>query len=257
MDFYVSVPLSRFESSIDYIKREGFQPEIRMTDVNFMLCQKEKDLARMREIIEKNSFSVFTHGPFFGLDAASLDRNLSEYSIRSLIHGLKTTRALGGRIMVMHTGYLPQFSRGGRRHWFRNWARNMPQVVDKAEEFGVILALENTWDDRPEILLHLAGLLPGGRIRFCLDTGHVNAFSRRPLKQWMDAVWEGLVALHLHDNDGLSDDHLPPGKGTFDFKELFGILKEKGIRPLLDIEVDFPGAPGGRAYLEKMLEENG
>ncbi|HSG28856.1 MAG TPA: sugar phosphate isomerase/epimerase family protein, partial [Candidatus Krumholzibacterium sp.] len=219
MQFHLSIPLSGLEENLEFVHLNGFQPEIRMTKVNYMMGLKKSDLDRMRERIDGHGFRPFTHGPFFGLDVASLDSNISEYSIRAMVHGVDVTAALGGSLMVIHTGYLPQFSRGGKRHWMRNWAARMPFVLEAAGKAGVTLALENTWDDRPEVLLRLADLL-GGPVGFCIDTGHVNAFSKLSLDRWWNALEGRIVALHLHDNDGQSDDHLVPGTGTFDFERL-------------------------------------
>ncbi|MBN2071897.1 MAG: sugar phosphate isomerase/epimerase [Candidatus Krumholzibacteriota bacterium] len=249
MRFYLSVPLDKLEEKIDFVRKEGFLPEVRMTNVDHMMSISSETLSRIRKTLSSFSFTPLTHGPFFGVDVAGIDRNISEYSVRCLIHGLEITAAIGGGIMVMHTGYLPQFSTGGRRHWFRNWSERMPEVLEKAEELGVMIALENTWDDRPEILEHLAGLLPGDNVRFCLDTGHVNTFSHLPLKKWWDAIGDRVVVIHLHDNDGSSDDHLLPGNGTFDFSELAGYLKTLDDIPLLDLEVDLADAAKAKEYL--------
>ena len=135
----------------------------------------------------------------------------------------------------------------------RNWAERMPAVVEHAEKLGVTVALENTWDDRPEIMLHLAGLLRGGPVAFCLDTGHVNAFSRLSVNRWWDMIGARVVAIHLHDNDGLSDDHLAPGEGTFDFGTMATRLRDIEKMPLLDLEVDPPRGPRGRTYLDSLL----
>jgi sugar phosphate isomerase/epimerase len=250
MDFYVSVPLSKYDELIHEATNLGFNPEFRMTRTDHLAKMGEADFARIREHLEAHSQKTFTHGPFFGLDIASLDRCLSEYSADCLFVGLEATKALGGEVMVMHTAYLPQFSRIGRRHWFRNWRDRMPRIVDRAAELGIALALENTWDDRPEILLHLADLLPQGAVKFCFDAGHVNVFSRLSVERWWGAIGDRVVAIHLHDNDGLSDDHLAPGRGTFDFPSLIHCLeKDKGM-PMLDLEVDVPLADEGRSYLE-------
>jgi sugar phosphate isomerase/epimerase len=254
MRFYLSVPLSRFDTMFDDVAAAGFHPEIRMTKADYLAKMTRSRFAGMRELIEKRSLRTFTHGPFFGLDIASLDICLSEYSADCLNIGLEATSALGGSVMVMHTGYLPQFSRGGRRHWLRNWAERMPRIVERAEKLGVTIALENTWDDRPEIMLRLADMLPGDSVRFCLDTGHVNAFSHIGINRWWDMIGDRVVALHLHDNDGLSDDHLAPGEGMFDFETLAGRLLELEKMPLLDLEVDLPRAPRGREYLEMILD---
>ncbi|MCK4235992.1 MAG: TIM barrel protein, partial [Candidatus Krumholzibacteria bacterium] len=160
MIFYVSVPIDKLEERIGFFSREVFYPEVRMAKVDHLLSLSKDDLARMRGLLEKESLAVFTHGPFFGLDIASLDRNISRYTAECLEIGIEVTAALGAEVMVIHTGFIPFFSRGGRRHWFRNWSRMMPQVVEKAQEFGVTIALENTWEDRPEVLDYLASLLP-------------------------------------------------------------------------------------------------
>jgi sugar phosphate isomerase/epimerase len=253
MRFFLSVPLSRFDDMLDDVVEAGFYPEIRMTKADYLAKMTMSKFAQMRDLFEKRSLRTFTHGPFFGLDIASLDICLSEYSTDCLNIGLEATAALGGSVMVMHTGYLPQFSRGGRRHWMRNWAERMPRIVEHAEKLGVTLALENTWDDRPEIMLHLADMLPGDNVRFCLDTGHVNAFSRLGITRWWDMMGDRVVAIHLHDNDGISDDHLAPGEGIFDFETLAGRLRGLETMPLLDLEVDLPRAPRGRDYLEDLL----
>ncbi len=253
MEFYVSVPLSRFDELIDQVVELGFHPEIRMTKADYLARLGEGDLGRMKERLDRDSLNVFTHGPFFGLDIASLDRCLSEYSADCFLIGLEATSRLGGGIMVMHTGYMPQFSRGGRRHWFRNWTERMPRIVDRARELGVRIALENTWDDRPDVLLHLADSIPGGDIEFCLDTGHVNVFSRLPIGRWWDALGDRVAVLHLHDNDGLSDDHMEPGKGTIDFPGLARRVRDSGRMPLLDLEMDLADVEYGRLYVEGLL----
>lgn len=253
MEFYLSIPLSRFDERIGDLVRLGFHPEIRMTKADHLATMTASDFGRIRGVIEGHSLKTFTHGPFFGLDIASLDRCLSEYSADCLLIGLEATKAMGAELMVIHTGYMPQFSRGGRRHWFRNWADRMPRLVDHAAKLGVTLALENTWDERPDVLLHLADLLEEGGVKFCLDTGHMNTFSRIGMDVWWEALEDRIVALHLHDNDGLSDDHMVPGRGTFDFERLFGRVARLDELPLLDLEVDIESAEEGRAYIEALF----
>jgi len=58
--------------------------------------------------------------------------------------------------------------------------------------------------------------------------------------------------MHLHDNDGTSDDHLAPGRGTFDFAALGEILSKRDTLPLLDLEIDREQALRGKDYLEAL-----
>lgn len=112
MVFYLSTHLERLEHELDLITREGFYPEVRMANTDALFKFSDSDLGRMRDEVERRGMSVFSHGPFFGLDIASMDRGISEYTRDCLMRGIEVTASLGGKIMVMHTGYLPYFSRG-------------------------------------------------------------------------------------------------------------------------------------------------
>ena len=221
LDFFLSTPISRLEERLDFLKNNAFNAEVRMANVQYIMELDLEGLRDIKEKIEAKGLKVFTHGPFFGLDIASMDRNIYEYTERSLLRGLEVTHALGAEVMVMHSGFLPFFSRGGRRHWFSNWARRMRPVVEKAKELGIKIALENSWEDRPELLEHLIELIGKDSLYVCIDTGHLNVFSKLSIDNWWKRLDKRVVAMHLHDNDGLSDDHLAPGRGTFDFRRLW------------------------------------
>ena len=75
-----------------------------------------------------------------------------------------------------------------------------------------------------------------GRVGFCFDTGHFNAFAGVPLEVWMDRLGHRLIEIHLHDNKGVLDEHLPVGEGTFPFVKLFSILRERKLTPILTVE---------------------
>jgi sugar phosphate isomerase/epimerase len=255
VEFYVSVPFHRLEEKIDFLSRQGFIPEVRMTETEYLMDLAAVNIDRLRRLLDEKGYRIFSHAPFFGLDVASIDAGISRYSLRCLERAVEVTSALGGDLMVMHTGYLPQYSRIGRRYWFRNWSERMPRLVEKACAHGVTIALENTWDDRPEVLQHLRELLPRrDGVGYCLDTGHMNVYSRLPVRRWWHCLGDEIVALHLHDNDGLSDDHLPPGRGTFDFETMVSLLNGVRSMPLLDLEVDHALVRDGRDYLIKLFE---
>lgn len=255
MVYYLSVPLQRLEEGLDFLVRGEFHAEVRMADVDHLMSLSDRSLRRLGELLADRSLEVLTHGPFFGLDIASLDRKVSDYTYNSLTRALEASAILGSRLMVVHTGFIPQFSRGGRRHWFSNWGTRMPRVLERARELGVEIVLENTWEDHPEVIRHLMDLLPAGEVGVCMDTGHINVFSHLPLARWWKVLGERVLALHLHDNDGLSDDHLRPGRGTFDFPLLVKYLKDRNPMPLMDLEIEMRDAREGRLYLEGLFEK--
>lgn len=255
MNFHVSVRLDRLEAELDDIIRAGFQPEVRMTDIDHLMALPLDDLKRIGERVRAHSFTVFTHGPFLGLDIASLNGFLSRHSRECLLRGLEVTYALGGSVMVVHTNYSPFYSRGGLREWFGNWSTRMPAVLEEARRLGITVAIENAWEENPHVLERLVDLLPKGSAAVCIDVGHIAAFSRLTVKRWWEVLGERVAVLHLHDNDGLSDDHLAPGQGIVDFPALVGLVAAKSPVPLMTFEVDLADAIEGRRYLERLFAE--
>jgi sugar phosphate isomerase/epimerase len=253
MIFHASVMLDELEEKLDSVIREGCYPEVRMNNVGHLRRLADADVERMRKLLEKRGLITFTHGPFLGLDIASLDDHIAEYSAECLARGLEVTAGLGGPMMIVHTNYSPFFSRAGLREWLGNWSARMRPILEKAESLEVRIALENTWEERPEVLAHLIDVLPDGAAKVCLDTGHINVFSRLPVRRWWDVLGDSVIALHLHDNDGLSDDHLPPGEGIFDFPTLVALVRRREPLPLMTLEVDVSRAGEGRRYLEGLF----
>jgi len=45
-----------------------------------------------------------------------------------------------------------------------------------------------------------------------------------------------MAEIHIHDNHGLTDEHLPPGEGQIDFELLFKLLKRFAPDALWTIE---------------------
>jgi sugar phosphate isomerase/epimerase len=109
---------------------------------------------------------------------------------------------------------------------------------------GGKLFLENTTDRSPRAIRDLLDLLPPERAGMCLDIGHWHYSGMgagwRNLPEWLDIAGERAGHLHLHDNDGSSDQHLPMGMGDIDFAELWRLLSERGLDPSATIENHSP-----------------
>jgi sugar phosphate isomerase/epimerase len=82
----------------------------------------------------------------------------------------------------------------------------------------------------------LLGALASPQVRFCFDAGHANAFGGAPLGLWINALGDFLGEIHIHDNHGTADEHLPVGEGNIPFSQLFSILRQKNLRPILTVE---------------------
>ena len=94
-----------------------------------------------------------------------------------------------------------------------------------AHPLGIRILLENLQNEvtTPEHLLEILRVGHFDRVGICLDVGHAH-LSAPDNNQGIDAAFELLkpriAQLHLHDNQGQKDDHLWPGAGKIDWKNV-------------------------------------
>ena len=96
------------------------------------------------------------------------------------------------------------------------------RIADAAERYGVYLALENSVF--PEYLQFIFDNIKSEYIGFCFDSGHEHAFAKD--FGYLDKFGDRLMALHLHDNDGIHDQHLVPFYGSIDWDAKVKQLKK-------------------------------
>jgi sugar phosphate isomerase/epimerase len=107
-------------------------------------------------------------------------------------------------------------------------------MVEKAEEFGVKIAVENM--RHSEHLDYLFDAIDSPHLGLCYDASHDWLYHDKPgavLHTWGHRV----VTTHLADTNGKRDLHWLPGKGIVNFQQVRAILCEKGYQGTYMLEV--------------------
>ena len=153
------------------------------------------------------------HGAFIDINPASGDPAFRRLSRKRCEESCLLASELGAKYVVLHGSAFP-FLRGV---YLEYWADTCAEFYGElAERHNLTLCIENSLDLNPEPLQALMKRISDKRVRVCLDIGHAN-YSEAPLEAWFDAIGEYIAYLHLSDNTGHYDDHLPLGKGTVDW----------------------------------------
>ncbi len=190
------------------------------------------------------------HLPFVELNPASLIKSVRQLSEDRIKRALEFGEALGARVGVLHTGQVPV-----RHPMALSLAREaLEKTLTALLPLPFPIALENlalSEEDLlkgPEALKDLLARFP--QYGFCLDVGHalVELGPRGPFL-YLEALGEKLLHLHLHDNHGQRDDHLPVGTGSVPWEKLAPFLK--GFSGTAALEVG-GGAPGVRQSLGRL-----
>ena len=127
--------------------------------------------------------------------------------------------------------------------------RSLEILLPDAEKCGVVIALENIWTplNHSRQLLRVMKHFQSSNLGLCYDSGHGNLMEKGQLFPgqtcvppiWNDlgipVEWEEdliekmspwLVNCHLHDNNGIMDEHKLPGEGTVDWQRVKSVLRK-------------------------------
>ena len=127
----------------------------------------------------------------------------------------------GVNCLVAHPAWDPRGDALDRGPWLDRSEAFWTALLPSLEASGCRFALENVFDADPTLLAELLDRLPAGRFGFNFDTGHHAAFARCPVADWFSALGDRILSLHVHDNRGENDEHLPAGTGVFPWEDLF------------------------------------
>lgn len=186
----------------------------------------------IRGLVREVTGLLAVHGPYRSMDPASPDPRIRAVCADRYARAFACAADIGASHLVLHSGYDPHLrSESYDRVFVERSADLLGSLL--AAHPRITLALENMFDPDPAPLSALVDAL-AGRACALLDTGHLNVFSALPPADWARELGGRVGYLHLNDNAGDLDRHLPVGAGSFDFKSFFAAVEGS---PILAVEV--------------------
>ncbi len=232
---HINVPYRMLLQRINFVLENRLHPEIFFSAEDLDTCH-EKDVKDLAETLQGNELEVTLHGPFMDLSPGGIDRKIREITAERFLKTLEFARFLKPRMIVFHPGYEKWKFDGQTGPWLENSLQTWRPLAQMAGEMELSIALENVYEENPDPLRTLLEEVDSPNLRFCFDTGHHHVFGKVPLSVWFDALREHLAEVHLHDNHGGLDEHLPMGEGGFDFDQFFKLLSQFELNPIYTIE---------------------
>lgn len=130
---------------------------------------------------------------------------------------------LGCRTFVLHLG--PKPKDGSDQAAWDRIRDAVDKLAPRAEAVGIKLALENGFSGyvaTNEQLLSFVADYDCPSVGICYDSGHAHLVDDAAAV--LRALSPYVVTVHLHDNDGTSDQHLLPGQGTIQWEPVVEAL---------------------------------
>jgi sugar phosphate isomerase/epimerase len=191
--------------------------------------------------LNSHAMKVICHLPTF-VSTADLTDSIREASLQEMYNSLEVAAELGAVKAVLHPGHI-----GGLGIYVKETAlahvnESLAAIINRAQDLGLCVCLENMFprcrafvepDDFTEILQRFP------KLKITLDTGHANIGSRggQRVFTFIEQFGQRIGHLHISDNFGERDDHIPVGAGTIDFLKIINALKRCGYDDTATLEI--------------------
>lgn len=204
------------EDSASVAKQYGFGLEIAEYCTAYNMDDYFEDTNRSVQKKLEGIQKRLLHAPFNELFPCAIDPKARQLAACRFRQAVERAQTYGAEKVIIHGGYNPMM-------YFPVWyvEQSIPFWKAFLRELpdGITICLENVLEEVPELLLDVVKRVADPRLRLCLDIGHVNAYSKVPVLDWLEISAPYISHFHIHNNDGSRDAHAALYEGSLPMRE--------------------------------------
>lgn len=167
------------------------------------------------------------HGPIADMNIGSPSERFRKSSMEELFRIMDCCQRLGIGCLTVHPGSAIAYGDDVKTRVREATRQSLEEIDDWLQGSDLSVALENmppaSWSicqDAEELL----SLIAGTKIGICFDIGHAHIAGSTESFLENDLP---VINLHLHNNHGVNDEHLPLDSGNIDIKYILDTLRKK------------------------------
>lgn len=238
-----------YEQTIKMLKEAGFD-SIDYSFYNLGDTKEQEILGEnyiayaysVRKYLDDNGMTCNqAHAPFYFKYGGNFDVSNPEYN--KIVRSMESAAIMGAENIIVHYIGTPV-----EEDCFDYNFRFYKSLEPYCEKFHICIAIENLFYTdtkcnccrgrlQPELLCKMVKLLQSPWFVICLDVGHAAIIGCEPENLIKGLDGHTLKALHIHDNDYLSDKHMLPFTGNLDWENIMNALKEVEYKGDLTLEI--------------------
>lgn len=193
---------------------------------------------------DKGVYFTQAHAPF---DTSFVDEEATKKRFDEITEAMKISSWMGAEMIVVHPcKHIPYHIKGNTEKMFEYNFDMYKRLIPYCEEYGIKVAIENTYEKfgpfyshscctKAEELAKMIDALDNPCFTVCLDVGHANLLREKP-SQMIRTLGSRIGCLHIHDNNGMTDQHTLPYHGTLDWDDVMEALADVDYKGDLSYE---------------------
>ena len=235
------------ENAASLAKEWGLGIEVAEFCTAWFLDEKREEIEPVIQNYLRCSDRFVLHGPFNELFPCAIDKKIRAVAAERYMQTIEAAQSYGIKKIVIHGGYNP-------RIYYPQWYT--PESIVFWREFvekipdDMVVCLENVFEEEIYMLADIVRAVNDKRIRMCLDIGHVNAYSKIPVQQWIEECADIIEHFHVHNNDGSWDSHNQLYDGAIPMEEVLELIDEKC--PTASVTLELVDSKPSVEWLEKI-----
>ncbi len=180
------------------------------------------NVAAVNKLLKKYGLGSIAHTAWY-LPIGSPVKQLRRCAVNEIIRYFPLAKAIGARHITVHSQWAPHLFSKHEGVLFQ--VDSLKKLVHAAKKYGLGILYEPTDSvkDSVDVAAEIFDNVPG--LFLNLDIGHANLHGRKPdvfIRKFHDRI----MHVHLHDNNGREDLHLPLGAGIVDVEGSIKLLKK-------------------------------
>ena len=237
----MNLPTKPFVEEIEVLGKLGFD-YIELT-VDAPECIPEKILKSkdaIKDLLHSYHLGLIAHLPTF-ISIADLYESIRKASIEENIKALEVGVELGVKKFVLHPGIIHGLGKQVKAQANKYADKSLMAILTRARELQVTVCIENMFPEThgPTEVHDFENIfLKYHELKLTLDIAHAHiGTSRNRSSGFIERYPDKLSHIHISDNYGREDNHLPIGAGMIYFGRIFKELKMIGYDDTMTLEV--------------------
>ena len=192
-------------------------------------CLTSETLTQVQDIHDTTNLELSLHLPFSDMNLGGLNTRIRNEVLKQMKDFLNIASNFV-KLAVIHPGYLsPHGAQLPDLAWQTN-IESLQSICDFAADCGIMIAVENMpevpkiFGKYPKEMLQMVEEVNRDNVGLTLDIGHANTMGAKVMNDFLKMYKNRISHVHLHDNMGKNDEHLPIGKGNVDWKHVIDSL---------------------------------
>ena len=241
----MNFPIKSVTDELAYFADLGFDYlELTMDPPRAHYTTLQEQMQEIVDALHSHGMSVICHLPTF-VSTADLTDSIRQASVQEIFHSLEVAAKLGAQKVVLHPGHIGGLGSFVMETALAHANHSLEAIIKRSQALGLCVCLENMFPRcrafvEPDDFVDIMERFPD--LKLTLDTGHANIGSKngRRILKFIEKFGSRIGHLHISDNFGQRDDHIPLGNGAIDFAKIVGAIKRCGYNDTATLEIFTP-----------------